>query len=194
MTKLLIVYAHPSHEGFHAYFLDSIIALLKVDNQTEYEILDLYALQYNPVLSDEELYSSGRRLISQENLNFQNKIKEADRLLFIYPTWWQNMPAILKGFIDRVFVGGFAFTYKAGLPIGLLSGKKAAAFSATGGPSFYSALFTRQQSLRVLTKDILAFAGIKSKGFSLGSARKFTDASKPGLDKIAQKVLDYLLD
>jgi NAD(P)H dehydrogenase (quinone) len=194
MLKLLIIYAHPSHDGSHAYFLDQIQAILKTKEQIDYELIDLYAIKYDPVLDNSELYSSGRRAVTPENQIFQNKIKAADRLLFIYPTWWQNMPAILKGFMDRIFVGGFAFTYKAGVPIGLLKGKKAAAFSATGGPRVYTSFFTGDQSLRVLTKDILAFAGIKSRGFSLGSARRLTEADKPRLKRAAEKTLKYLLD
>ena len=193
MPKLLIIYAHPSHDGCHAYFLEQIIARLKARDFSDYELWDLYALKYNPVLDDSELYSAGRQAVSPENLNFQAKIKTAERLLFIYPTWWQNMPAILKGFMDRVFISGFAFIYKSGLPVGLLKGKKAAAFTATGGPRLYTSIFKRDQSLRVLTKDILNFAGIETKGFCLGSARKLTDAGKARLQTMSDKVLDYLL-
>jgi len=193
MFKILIIYAHPGHDGSHAYFLEQVQEILKDKQQTNYEIIDLYALHYNPVLENSELYSAGRKAISPENLNFQAKIKAADRLLFIYPTWWQNMPAILKGFMDRVFVSGFAFVYKLGVPIGLLTGKKAAVFSATGGPRLYAKFFIKDQSLSVLTKDILAFSGIKSRGFSLGSVPKMAEANKPRLRKIAKKLLQYLL-
>jgi len=193
MPKLLIIYAHPGRDGCHAYFLDQILNKLKADNFSDYELLDLYALKYNPVLDNSELYSAGRKAVSPENIIFQEKIKAAERLLFIYPTWWQNMPAILKGFMDRVFVSGFAFVYESGLPVGLLKGKKAAAFTATGGPRLYTSLFKRDQSLRVLTKDILNFSGIKTKGFCVGSARKLTDATKANLKKMAVKVLDYIL-
>lgn len=194
MLKLLIIYAHPSHTGFHGYFLEQIEDILKSRRDVVYEMLDLYALNYDPLLKDSELYSAGRRAVSPENLIFQEKIKAADRLLFIYPTWWQNMPAILKGFTDRVFTSGFSFFYKAGLPIGLLKGKKAAVFSATGGPRLYTKLFTRNQSLSVLTKDILSFAGIRTKGFSLGSARDLDDKKKENVRLIAAKVSRYLFN
>ncbi len=194
MLKLLIIYAHPNHGGFHGYFLSQIEDILKSQRTVSYEILDLYALNYDPVLRDSELYSAGRRAVSPENLIFQEKIKAANRLLFIYPTWWQNMPAILKGFTDRVFTSGFSFVYKAGLPIGLLKGKKAAVFSATGGPRLYTQLLTRNQSLSVLTKDILSFAGIRTKGFSLGSARELNDKKRGDLRLIATEVSRYLFD
>ena len=194
MFKMLIIYAHPGHDGSHAYFLEQIKEILKDKQQANYEVIDLYAINYNPVLQYSELYSAGRREVSPENLAFQEKIKAADCLLFIYPTWWQNMPAILKGFMDRVFVSGFAFVYKLGVPIGLLKNKKAAVFSATGGPRLYSRFFVKDQSVSVLTKDILAFAGIKARGFSVGSSSKLTEVNKPRLRKIAEKTLRYLLD
>ena len=194
MDKLLIIYAHPSHDGSHAYFLEQVKEILKNYRQVEYEIIDLYAIKYNPILENSELYSAGRRMISPENLVFQEKIKAASHLLFIYPTWWQNMPAILKGFVDRVFVSGFAFVYKFGIPIGLLKGKKAAAFSATGGPRAYTRFFIKDQSLSVLTKDVLSFAGIKTRGFSLGSVPRMAPKNKPRLRRIAEKILRYLFE
>lgn len=194
MLKALIIYAHPSRTGFHGCFLEKIEEKLKARPETAYEVLDLYALKYDPVLQDAELYSAGRRAVSPENLAFQTKVKEADRLLFVYPTWWQNMPAILKGFMDRVFTSGFAFVYKAGIPIGLLKNKKAAAFTATGGPRIYTRLFIRDQSLHVLTKDILSFVGIPTRGFGLGSAKKMGETDRKRIDDVASRVIKYLLD
>ena len=160
-------------------------------NKADWEIIDLYALNYDPVLKDSELYSAGRREVSPENLGFQEKIKAADRLLFIYPTWWQNMPAILKGFLDRVFSSRFGFVYKNGLPVGLLKGKKAAAFTTSGGPSLYTHFITGSSSLRVLLKHTLGFCGIQTKGFLLGRAQKLEN-NKERLDNMADKIMKYL--
>ncbi len=193
MSKLLIIYAHPNRIGHHGYFLKQIEAQLAVRQYADYEVIDLYALHFNPVLNDEELYSAGRYAISPENLSFQEKITAADYLLFIYPTWWQNMPAILKGFIDKVFTSRFAFVYKNGLPVGLLKGKKAAVFTATGGPRIYSRIFKRDRVIKILTKDVLSFSGIKSRGFMIGSANKLDDKNMKKLGAAAQKVLQYLL-
>jgi len=190
MPKYLLVYAHPSHDGHCGFLLDCVQKKLR-DQKADFEIIDLYAVAYDPVLKNTELYSSGRKEISAENLNFQEKIKAADRLLFIYPTWWQNMPAILKGFLDRVFSSHFGFIYKNGLPVGLLTGKKAAAFTASGGPAFYTRFFTNSSSLKVLLKHTLKFCGMATKGFLIGNAREL-EKNKNKLDKIADKILQYL--
>jgi len=190
MSKYLIVFAHPSHDGHSGYLLEQMKTRLEKAH-ADFEIIDLYALDYNPTLKISELYSAGQNEVSNQNLDFQNKIKAADRLLFIYPTWWQNMPAILKGFLDRVFTGGFGFVYKNGLPVGLLKGKKAAAFTSSGGPALYTRFFTSNSSLNVLLKHTLAFCGMQTRGFLLGGARKLED-NKGKLNLMADKIMVYL--
>ncbi|MBN2884494.1 NAD(P)H-dependent oxidoreductase [Patescibacteria group bacterium] len=190
MSKYLIIYAHPSREGHCGYLLEQVEHKLK-QQQADYELIDLYQLNYDPILKNEELYSSGRKNISDQNLSFQEKIKEADRLLFIYPTWWQNVPAILKGFLDRVFTGGFGFHYKNGLPVALLKGKKAAAFTASGGPLLYTRFFTGSSSLKVVLKHVLSLCGVQTKGFLIGSARNL-EKNKRKLEKMAEKIIKYL--
>jgi NAD(P)H dehydrogenase (quinone) len=101
------------------------------------------------------------------------------------------MPAMMKGFFDRVFVGGFGFVYKHGVPIGLLKLKKAAVFSTTGAPHWYS-YFLQRQSTRVATREILAFCGMQARGFLLGSAMKLTDKNKKRLEQAAAKIVRYL--
>jgi NAD(P)H dehydrogenase (quinone) len=187
----LIVYAHPSHTGHHGYFLDQVTSVL--DNKNiAYETLDLYALNYDPILKAEELGSRTTHKISKITLNYQEKIKSADKLIFIYPTWWQGMPAMMKGFFDQVFSSGFAFMYKNGLPVALLKGKKAAVFSATGGPKIINKFLLGERGMKVITKDILGFCGIKAKGFSIGSARELNNSHKKQIITTASELVSYL--
>ena len=89
------------------------------------------------------------------------------------------------------FTGGFGFVYKNGLPVGLLKGKKAAAFTSSGGPVLYTRFFTGSSSLKVLLKHTLGFCGMSTKGFLLGGARKVEDNQKE-LDHIVTRILNYL--
>lgn len=192
MSKILIIFAHPNHDGHHGYFLKQCLKLIE-EKGCEYELIDLYAIGYDPVLKPQELYSAGKKEVSEQNQDFQKKIKDANRLLFIYPTWWSNMPAILKGWLDRVFVSGFGFIYKSGIPIGQLKGKKAAVFTASGSPRIYSFFWTKERSLKILTHDILHFCGIKTKSFRFGSARQLNEQTQNGLKKIARRAISYLV-
>jgi NAD(P)H dehydrogenase (quinone) len=187
----LIVYAHPGHAGHHGYFLDQIKTILD-NKKIVYEVLDLYALNYDPILKIEELGSRTAHKISEVTLDYQEKVKNADKLIFIYPTWWQGMPAILKGFFDRVFASGFAFVYKGGLPVALLKGKKAAVFSATGGPKIINKFLIGDRGMKIIVKNILGFCGIKAKGFSVGSARELTDGHKKQIITEASAMVSYL--
>ena len=191
MSKIYIIYAHPNHYGHHGYFLKAITAILDRE-KCDYELLDLYKINYDPVLKEEELYSAGKRSVSQQNQEFQAKIIASDRLLFIYPTWWGGMPAILKGWVDRVFVSRFGFIYKLGIPIGQLKGKRAAVFSASGAPRLYSQLITGERALKSLTHDVLRFCGLKTRSFRLGLARNKSGDGEREMDKIAKKVYQYL--
>jgi len=184
VSKLLIIYAHPNKNGFCGEVLNQILKNVK-----KCEILDLYSLKFNAILSNVELNAKGNKK-SEEILKIQEKIRTS-KLIFIYPTWWQNMPAILKGFVDRVFSHNFAYKYVGNMPKGLLSGK-AIAITTCGAPKFYFTLFKGGRALKVLTKDSLDFCGLKTKGFVIGSARELNDEKKKEIDKVVKKALKWL--
>ena len=188
---MLIIYAHPNKLGFSGYFLKSIQEKLEKE-KIKYEILDLYAMSYDPVLKKEEHYTTGNHKISDQNKEIQEKIKEAKQLIFIYPIWWQNIPAILKGFLDRIFTPRFAFRYVNNFPKGLLKNKKAVIFTHTAGPRIFTKLIAGDRGLKVLGKDTLSFCGIKTKGFILSGARKLDEDKKNKINKIIKKGLKFL--
>lgn len=192
MNKLLIVIAHPNNTGHNRYFLENVCKTLE-DKEISFEIIDLYKINYNPCLNLDNLYTVGNIKINDINKEIQEKIRNYERLLFIYPTWWQNMPAIMKGFFDNVFTPNFAYKYlKNGLPLALLKNKRAAIFTSTGGPKIYTKFFLFNPSIKSLKKHILSFSGIKSKGFILYSAKNLED-NKQKIETISNKVIKYLM-
>lgn len=191
MTQTIIIYAHPNKRGFCGEILRSVIQKITEQGHT-YEIVDLYMIDYDPRLADREHYTSGGYEISEENKRFQKMIADAKYLIIIYPTWWQNMPAILKGFFDRVFTSRFAFRYVNNLPIGLLRGRRAIVLTSAGGPRAYSRFFTGDRAINVVVKDILRFCGIRAKGYGIGGARAFDEIQKGRIEKIVKKALRYL--
>lgn len=91
----------------------------------------------------------------------QQKIDWAEELVFIFPVWWADAPAILKNWIDCNFTAGFAFKYINGKPVGLLKGKTAQIFATSGAPSFVYTLFPL--SYKLLWGMLrLGFCGIKT--------------------------------
>jgi NAD(P)H dehydrogenase (quinone) len=191
MSDTLLVYAHPNQAGHCGFFLQELKRELE-QRKESYEVLDLYARGYDPVLKPDEHYSSGHRNVTPQNKEIQAKIKDAKRLIFIYPVWWQNMPAILKGFVDRVLVAGFAFQYAGKMPKGLLQGRKAIVFTSSGGPRFFTRFLAGDRALKVMVKDTLGFCGIATQGFSVGAAGELTEKNKVAIAKTVRRGLAFL--
>lgn len=187
---MLIIYAHPNHQGHCGYILKHLVEKLKEKN-ADFQVLDLYKEGFEPVLKAEEHYTSGHRKISKDTAKLQKMIKNEDRFAIIYPTWWNSTPAILKGFFDRVLTSHFAFQYDAPIPKGLLNGK-VAVFSTTGGPAIFEKTLGGNRSLKVVTKDTLRFCGLQAKGLMIDRANKFTEKQKHKIEKKVSKGLNYL--
>jgi len=187
---MLIIYAHPNKEGHCGYILEKTLENLKKENKN-YHLLDLYAEKFNPVLAPEEHYSSGKKDFGEDILKYQELLKKYNRILIIYPTWWNGAPAILKGFFDKILTGGFAFHYENGKPIAHLKGK-VAAICTTGGPKLYSKIFAKNSALLNVTRYTFGFCGYKSKGFLIGNSNKLTEKQKTKIKNIVPKALEYL--
>jgi len=133
----LIIYCHPNSTSFNRAIADALEAVSKAlghDTATR----DLYEIGFNPVLNCSDLCAppecQGREVIQEQEF-----IAWANMLTFVYPVWWTGMPAMLKGYIDRVFCQNFAYTLQGDRFTGLLAGKKILIFNTTGLPStFYS--------------------------------------------------------
>jgi NAD(P)H dehydrogenase (quinone) len=92
----------------------------------------------------------------------QDDIAWASHLVWVYPIWWGAMPALLKGFIDRVFLPGFAFKYRPGSSLWdkLLSGRSAELLVTMDSPPWYFRWVTRMPGHHQMKKAILEFCGI----------------------------------
>lgn len=103
----LIIYAHPDKKSFNASILKTVQENLS--HQHDVKTLDLYEEEFDPVLRFDATHKR-RDLVNDVAMKrYRDLLVWADRLIFIFPTWWSGMPAILKGFVERVFVAGFAY-------------------------------------------------------------------------------------
>ncbi len=136
--KVLVNYAHPNPNSFNHAVLESFTKGLKESEHT-FRVNDLYANNFDPCfkLGDFAQFTGGQlpKIIMDE----QEKVSQADALVFIYPIWDWGCPAILKGWQERVFSNGFAYQFseKGGL-VGILKHKKVLIICSTMGPEeFY---------------------------------------------------------
>ncbi len=93
----------------------------------------------------------------------QQDILWAQHLVWVYPIWWGAMPALLKGFIDRVFLPGFAFKYREGSSMWdkLLAGRTAELLVTMDSPPWYFRWITRMPGHQQMKRAILEFSGIR---------------------------------
>ena len=130
--KNLIIYAHPTVPSFSEQVVEKVIETAKAKGD-EVIFRDLYKLEFNPVLTGNDMAALQEGNIPEDIKIEQDFIKEADVLTFIFPIWWADMPAIMKGYIDKVFSYGFAYLYDENGPKPLLTDKKVIIISSAGG-------------------------------------------------------------
>lgn len=158
MKKLLIINAHPDKNSFNYALSEAYIS--GVDkSKWEVEIVNLIDLDFNPILKYG--YRQPTEL-EPDLLDALEKIKSAQHLVWFFPMWWYSVPALLKGFIDRVFLPGIAFEYVEGkpLPKKLFTGKTALMIVTADTPRWYDWLFMGSPAIRQFKRGTLQFCGI----------------------------------
>ena len=110
--NVLVVYCHPSKNSFTHAVKEAFVKGLK-DGGHSFEISDLYAQNFNPIMSEEEYLREGfyraDMPFSDDILNEQAEVIRADEIAFIYPDFWTASPAMLEGWFQRVWTFGFAY-------------------------------------------------------------------------------------
>jgi NAD(P)H dehydrogenase (quinone) len=118
----LIIYTHPNENSLNHNLLNTVVETLHARNE-EVVVRDLYAIGFDPVLSLNDMQGQRMGKVSADVKTEQEYIAWAEQITFIYPIWWTGLPAVMKGYIDRVFSYGFAYRYDQGVQKGLLKGK-----------------------------------------------------------------------
>jgi NAD(P)H dehydrogenase (quinone) len=111
-VKVLVVVADPVPDSYVASLGAAATEALTASGH-DVDVADLYADGFDPVMSPAEraAYHSEAPVVAVEVHDLARRVKAADALVFVYPTWWTGMPAVLKGWFDRVLVPGVAFVF-----------------------------------------------------------------------------------
>jgi len=159
--KNLIVYAHPNSGSLNHFFKQTVLESLQESGE-EIAVRDLNEINFNPVLSLEDMNGQRMGTVADDVKTEQDFITWADRIIFIYPIWWTGMPAIMKGYIDRVFSYGFAYRYDQGVQKGLLTGKKTIIINSHGKSNAEYEAMGMDKAL-ILTSDtgIFTYSGLE---------------------------------
>lgn len=122
--------------------------------------ITLGALRFDPLLH----HGYRREQPLEEDLReTRQALLQADHLVFVYPVWWGSVPALLKGFLDRLLLPGFAFRYRPGqaLPERLLGGRSAQLLVTMDSPPWYFRWVIRAPAIVQMKRATLEFCGIR---------------------------------
>jgi NAD(P)H dehydrogenase (quinone) len=160
MRHLLIV-CHPKRQSFTQAVARAYAEQVKALGD-EATIRDLYRLGFDPVLRERELLDAKKPVIPAVVRREQRFLAEAETIAFFYPLWWAFMPAMMKGYFDRVLSSGFAYDVKGDDMSPRLAGKKAMIFTSSGADMAYLRRSKQWDAMRVLEEDhILSLCGIE---------------------------------
>jgi putative NADPH-quinone reductase len=184
MNKVVIINGHPDKESFnHALQKAYKTGVLSAGN--EVEEITLSDMEFSANL---QFGYRKRTDLEPDLLNAWNKIQQADHLVLIFPMWWASMPALMKGFFDRIFLPGFAFEYqeKSPFPKKLLNGKTSEIITTMDTPVWYYKWILGNRGIKLLENSILDFCGVKNKRTTYLAVIKTSD------DKQRQKWLSKI--
>jgi len=113
VTRVLVVYCHPNPESFTAAACNRAVVALRSGGH-DVRLTDLYAEGFDPSMSCDERRTHKQPGIAPELQQYADDLRWAQALVLVYPTWWSSQPAMLKGWVDRVWVAGVAWDLPAG--------------------------------------------------------------------------------
>lgn len=187
MKKILIINGHPDQDSFITALAEVYAKGARAQAGAEVEVLHLAALEFDLILK----YGYKKRTeLEPDLLHAQELLKAADHTVWLYPTWWGGMPALLKGFIDRVFLPGFSFKYRDNSPFWdkLMKGKTARVITTMDAPVWYYRLAYSNAGHKVIKRIILGFCGFKVKFLTMGNLKNSTDKQRQKWLKKAEKL------
>ncbi len=160
--KTTIILSHPWHGSFNKAIMDSVVNQLEQAKKA-YQVIDLNKVAFNPVLEEKDLalFSIGETTDPMVQ-KYQHMLMETDELVFIFPVWWFGIPAILKGFFDKVMLKDFAYIEgKTGLKGLLTHIKRTTVITTSELPTWYLILFSGNPIKGTFIRSTLRGIGLK---------------------------------
>ncbi|MEW9922229.1 NAD(P)H oxidoreductase [Marimonas sp. MJW-29] len=154
--NVLVVFDHPRRKSLSGAVLDQFVAGLRESGHTP-EIADLHAERFDPRMpvEDEPNLSGGTQSYTDAVQYEQARVERNDAVAFIFPVWWWSVPAMTKGWIDRVWNADWAYgKQKLALDRALLVG-----LAATGSASFKKRGYTTAMETQLII-GVMNFCGI----------------------------------
>lgn len=156
--KILIIDGHPYEKSFCRAIADSYLEGAKESGHTV-KLLSLRDLKFDPILR------SGYKVIQPlepDLLQAQAELKDVDHIVMITPIWWGGPTALLKGFLDRTFLPGFAFKYRPNSVWWdkFMTGKSGHVIVTSDAPAWYMRFLRGDSTVKLIRESTMNFVGI----------------------------------
>ncbi len=155
MTRVLVVYCHPSAESFVAAVRDRVTVGLEAAG-ADVRLTDLHADGFDPLFTAVERANHLSPGTDPSIASYADDLQWCDTLVLVYPTWWSGQPAMLKGWIDRVWVNDVAWTLPDGanrLRPALRNIRRLVAVTTHGSPKWLN-MIEGESGKRTLTRSL----------------------------------------
>lgn len=159
MKKTLIINGHPDKESFN-YALSDAYIKGAISSGADIKEINIRELNFNPNLQ----FGYRKRMeLEPDLIAAQEKLIWANHIVWVYPVWWSSVPAIMKGFLDRILLPGFAFKKRGNslLSDKYLTGKSARIICTLDQPPWYYSLVYKSPSHNAIKKGTLHYIGVK---------------------------------
>lgn len=167
--RALVVYCHPVAESFCAAMRDAALRGLSAAGH-QADVIDLYAEGFSPVMSEAEwsCYMAMGGEVPDELQRHVELVRSAEILVFVYPTWWSGLPAMLKGWVERVLMPGVGFSLDDRRKVipGLSQVRRIHVISTFGSPRLYVWL-VNDNGRRILGRCLRLIANPRTRVSSL---------------------------
>ena len=178
--RILIVFDHPYRQRFCAALLQAVWDGAAAAGH-DVDLIDLYQDNFQPVMRTDELarYAEGQTEDPQV-IDYRRRVDAADHLVFIFPIWWQVMPALTKGFLDRVLTPPWSFEETDGMvPRGKLTHLNATVITTMGFPHWYYRLHFGNALRGAMLRGTLRFVGVRRRSWiNVGNVARISDENR----------------
>lgn len=182
--RILTVFAHPTRTSYTGAVLDAFLTGLD-DAGHEWELADLYREGFDPLFkpADYAQFTTGPEDMPADVLAEQERVRRAQAIAFVFPVWWWSFPAMLKGWIDRVWCNGWAYDFTIERSLGRLDLTKAALLCPGGSSAdIYRRYGYHDAMRRCIDVGVLGYCGIDTVDMHIF----------PGVDDDAEGRAEYL--
>ncbi|WP_196504613.1 NAD(P)H-dependent oxidoreductase [Aestuariivirga litoralis] len=160
--KVNVIYAHPVTDSYQAVLHHRIVRALAARGD---EVIDhdLYAMEFDPVMKASEWRGHSNSAQPPDELRpYIEALQWADACVFCFPTWWSGLPAILKGYFDRVWRPGVAFEIPAhggALKPALRNIRRMGVVTTCASPWWYNEVYMQNPARKVLLRGLKSMCG-----------------------------------